>query len=230
MLTALSITGLVILFQNRPQAPPVPDLTFDLGQNQNTAVTSTPIQSGPTTIPTLSPTNPNGQTLAQVAASPQATATDSSIRSNEPVKPKVVKAALIKTNKGDIAITFFPDEAPKTIQNFLTKASVGFYKNLTFHRVEDWVIQGGDPKGNGTGGGQIATELSDQPFVAGSVGVARGQDVKISNDAQFFITKKDASWLDGQYTIFGQVVSGMDVVNKITVGDKILDILLVEEE
>ena len=92
--------------------------------------------------------------------------------------------------------------------------------------MEDWVIQGGDPLGNGTGGGKMQTELNNKPFIVGSLGVARGQDINVSNDAQFFITKKESSWLDGQYTNFGIVEKGMDVVEKIQIGDKILGITI----
>ena len=70
----------------------------------------------------------------------------------------------------------------------------------------------------------MPTEINNKPFVVGSLGVARGQDIKISNDSQFFITKTDASWLNNQYTNFGIVTEGMDVVNKIEIGDKILGI------
>jgi len=141
-----------------------------------------------------------------------------------PSPPEKSLKATIKTPKGDIVFTLFSDKAPKTVDNFINKARAGFYHNLAFHRVEDWVIQGGDPLGNGTGGGEIQTELNDKPFVVGSVGVARGQDIQISNDSQFFITKADASWLNRQYTNFGIVTSGMDVVNKIEIGDKILEV------
>ncbi|MGH7246427.1 MAG: peptidylprolyl isomerase [Candidatus Levyibacteriota bacterium] len=142
----------------------------------------------------------------------------------ESVTPTASVTAIIKTSKGDITLSLFGQDAPKTVANFVNKARSGFYNNLTFHRVEDWVIQGGDPKGDGTGGGQMPTELNDKPFVVGSLGVARGQDITISNDAQFFITKTDASWLNKQYTNFGIVTAGMDVVNKIAIGDKILSI------
>ena len=134
------------------------------------------------------------------------------------------QTAIIKTEKGDITLTLYPNDAPKTVANFVAKAKSGFYNNLVFHRVEDWVIQGGDPDGNGTGGGDMPTELNNKPFVVGSLGVARGGDIKISNDAQFFITKKDSSFLNGQYTNFGIVTNGMDVVKKIEIGDKILGI------
>jgi cyclophilin family peptidyl-prolyl cis-trans isomerase len=134
--------------------------------------------------------------------------------------------AIIKTAKGDIVLSLFPNEAPKTVANFVSKAQSGYYNNLTFHRVEDWVIQGGDPLGNGTGGGTMPTELNEQKFVIGSLGVARGQDIAVSNDSQFFITKTEASWLNRQYTNFGIVTSGLEVVNKIVIGDKILEITI----
>jgi len=137
-------------------------------------------------------------------------------------------SATIKTSKGDIQVTLFGAQAEQTVRNFMEKAGSGYYKNLTFHRVEDWVIQGGDPKGDGTGGGMIATEPNDLPFVVGSLGMARGGNQQISNDSQFFITKKDSPHLNGQYTNFGIVTSGMGVVNKIKVGDKILGITIEE--
>lgn len=141
-----------------------------------------------------------------------------------PARLVVAEKATITTSKGDIILELYPQSAPRTVANFVQKAQNGFYKNLTFHRVEDWVIQGGDPLGNGTGGGNIATELSKEPFVIGSLGVARGADIKISNDSQFFITKTDASWLNEQYTNFGKVTEGMDIVGKIQKNDKILNI------
>ena len=131
-------------------------------------------------------------------------------------------SATIKTSKGNINVILFGDIAPNTVKNFVVKADTGYYDNLTFHRVEDWVIQGGDPKGDGTGGGQMAAEQTPtKPFVTGSLGVARGGNPQINNDSQFFITKSDSSWLDGQYTNFGLVTSGMSVVNDIEKGDKI---------
>lgn len=133
---------------------------------------------------------------------------------------------VIRTDKGDIELSLYSQDAPNTVKNFLAKAKSGFYNNLIFHRVEDWVIQGGDPDGNGTGGGNMPTELNNKPFVVGSLGVARGGDIRISNDSQFFITKTDASWLNNQYTNFGIVTKGMDVVQKMSIGDKILGITI----
>ena len=132
--------------------------------------------------------------------------------------------ATIKTTKGNINISLYRQDAPNTVTNFVKKSKSNYYKDLTFHRVEDWVIQGGDPMKNGTGGGNMPTELNDKQFVIGAVGVARGQDIKISNDSQFFITKKDSQFLNGLYTNFGIVTEGMDVVEKIEIGDKIIEI------
>ncbi len=132
-------------------------------------------------------------------------------------------AVVVKTAKGTLTITFYPQVAPKTVANFLEKFKSDYYNDLTFHRVEDWVVQGGDPKGNGTGGGDLATELNDLPFGQWYVGVARGPDIKVSNDSQFFICKKDCAFLTGQYTNMGKVTAGTEVVDLLEVGDKILE-------
>lgn len=139
---------------------------------------------------------------------------------------KATYSATIKTSRGSIVMTLNTQIAPNTVKNFIDKARSNYYKNLIFHRVEDWVIQGGDPKGNGTGGGLMQTELNNEPFVRGSLGVARAGNPQISNDSQFFITKTDAASLTGQYTNFGFVREGMSVVDKIQIGDKILSIII----
>lgn len=142
--------------------------------------------------------------------------------------------ATIKTQRGDILLELYPDAAPKTVENFVAKARAGYFNGLKFHRVEDWVIQGGDPLSRddsqksrwGTGGGNIATELSAKPFIVGALGVARGPDINVSNDSQFFIVKTDAQFLNNQYTLFGQVTAGIDVVRKIHAGDKMVEIVI----
>lgn len=138
----------------------------------------------------------------------------------------VTATAVVSTSKGDITIELYGNAAPNTVANFVSKAKSDYYKDLTFHRVEDWVLQGGDPLGNGTGGGKMSTELNKISFTTGSVGVARGGDINYSNDSQFFIVKSDATWLDNQYTNFGKVTSGMDVVSAMAIGDKILSITI----
>lgn len=166
-------------------------------------------------LPSVSP-SPTQTQIANLAPS----------KTSTPSSQAEATSAIIKTSKGNIELTLYPDSAPITVANFVQKARSGFYNNLIFHRVEDWVIQGGDPDGNGTGGGKMATELNNKPFVVGSLGVARGGDINVSNDTQFFITKKESSWLNNQYTNFGIVKEGMDVVNKIEIGSKILEIIL----
>ena len=158
-------------------------------------------------------------TVEQVQPTTEQTATPSGDFSE-----KVATQAAIITEKGTITLELYPDVAPNTVANFVKKSQSGFYNNLLFHRVEDWVVQGVDPAENGPGGGSIPVEFNDKPFVVGSVGVASRGDGKTQNDSQFFITKKDSSFLNGQYTNFGIVTNGMDVVNKLKIGDKILKI------
>jgi cyclophilin family peptidyl-prolyl cis-trans isomerase len=169
---------------------------------------------------------PDNNQTGQINATPSIEPTPAEGTSTPEATASGQMTAIIKTAKGDIVLSLFPNEAPKTVANFVSKAQSGYYNNLTFHRVEDWVIQGGDPLGNGTGGGTMPTELNEQKFVIGSLGVARGQDIAVSNDSQFFITKTEASWLNRQYTNFGIVTSGLEVVNKIVIGDKILEITI----
>jgi peptidyl-prolyl cis-trans isomerase B (cyclophilin B) len=137
-----------------------------------------------------------------------------------------VKTATLELVKGGIVqMALRPDKAPSTVATFISKVNAGFYNGLTFHRVvADFVVQGGDPNGDGFGGGTQATELSDLPFCKGSLGIARGGDVKVSNDSQWFICTGSCRHLDNLYTNFGQVTSGMDVVLGIKVGDKIKSI------
>lgn len=143
---------------------------------------------------------------------------------------KASYSATIRTTKGNIGVTIYGSDAPRTVRNFLNKAESGYYENLKFHRVEDWVIQGGDPNGDGTGGKLVQTELNMLPFEEGSLGVAGITHPEsggiISNDSQFFITKTEAPWLNQKYTNFGTVTSGMSVVNSMAVGDKILGITI----
>lgn len=137
----------------------------------------------------------------------------------------------ILTTKGLITLELRPDVAPKTVANFLAKWNGGYCDNKTFHRVEDWVVQGCDPKGDGTGGStNLPTETSGESFTSGAVGVARKSVPKdLSNDSQFFIVKKDSTFLDNEYTYFGKVVSGLDVVDKLSVGDKIISTTLLSK-
>ena len=143
---------------------------------------------------------------------------------------KVKESAVITMEKGgEIKFDFFPEDAPKTVENFVTLARKGFYDGLTFHRVEPgFVIQGGDPQGNGMGGPgyKIKAEFNKQKHVRGAVAMARSNDPD-SAGSQFYIVLAPANFLDGKYTVFGMVTSGMDVVDKIRVGDKMKAVKIV---
>jgi cyclophilin family peptidyl-prolyl cis-trans isomerase len=128
---------------------------------------------------------------------------------------------VIDTDKGTIECSLAAGaDVDNTIAHFEKRASEGFFDGLKFHRVEHWVIQGGDPTGTGSGGGKINAEYNSLPFYEGALGVARGGDKRLNSDCQFFIVKTDSTFLDREYTNFGQVISGMDVVKKIAIGDK----------
>ncbi len=121
---------------------------------------------------------------------------------------------------GSIAIELLPAKAPDTTDNFLRLVRDRFYDGLTFHRVEDWVVQGGSLNGDGTGGPpwQIALELTDELNTRGAVGMARVGDDPNSASSQFYIIREDAKHLDGHYSVFGRVVWGMDSVDSIEPG------------
>ena len=130
--------------------------------------------------------------------------------------------ATLHTNHGAIELELFEDDAPKTVDNFVKLANEGFYDGGTFHRViPDFMIQGGCPRGDGTGG--PGYEFEDEPnehhVERGALAMAnRGPD---TNGSQFFIvTTEAAPWLDGKHTVFGRVTSGMDVVDEISGVDR----------
>lgn len=132
------------------------------------------------------------------------------------------KAVITLEKGGTITIALRPDKAPNTVTNFANVAMSGCYDGLMFHRVvPNFVIQGGDPLGNGTGGGTQPAEYNDLPFVKGAVGIARGQDKAINNRFQFYICIGECRSLDGQYTNFGLVTDGQTVADGVRVGDTI---------
>jgi len=125
--------------------------------------------------------------------------------------------ATLHTSEGAIEIELFPDDAPKTVENFTRLAGEGFYDGLVFHRViPDFMIQGGCPLGTGSGGPgyQFEDEFNDHPVVRGALAMANAGPN--TNGSQFFIVTAEATpWLDGKHTVFGQVVRGQDVVDRI---------------
>jgi peptidyl-prolyl cis-trans isomerase B (cyclophilin B) len=125
--------------------------------------------------------------------------------------------ATLHTNAGAITISFFDDDAPKTVENFRKLAGDGFYDGLIFHRViKDFMIQGGCPEGTGTGGPgyTFEDEINDHKIVRGALAMANAGPN--TNGSQFFIVTTDAApWLDGKHTVFGEVTSGMETVDAI---------------
>jgi cyclophilin family peptidyl-prolyl cis-trans isomerase len=133
------------------------------------------------------------------------------------VAPGKKLIATVETNKGTFSFELFPEDAPATVQNFVKLAREGFYDGTIFHRVvPGFVIQGGDPTGTGTGGPgyTIKAEFNARKHVAGTVAMARSADPN-SAGSQFYVCLASAPHLDRSYTVFGQVVDGMDVVQAI---------------
>lgn len=135
------------------------------------------------------------------------------------------RTVVLKTSKGDITLELDAGKAQKTVTNFIALAKTGYYDGLTFHRViPDFMIQGGDPNGDGTGGTSVFGEtFEDEPndlqMVRGVIAMAnRGPN---TNGSQFFIVQAEATpWLQGLHTVFGRVTKGMDVVDKIVKVDR----------
>src|SRR5215212_3719156 len=129
--------------------------------------------------------------------------------------------AVMHTNHGDITIELFDEDAPKTVENFVKLARDGFYDGVIFHRViPDFMIQGGDPTGTGRGGPgyTFEDEFNQHKVARGALAMANAGPN--TNGSQFFIVTADATpWLDGKHTVFGQVTSGMDVVDAISAVD-----------
>src|SRR5512140_358415 len=140
------------------------------------------------------------------------------------IDPKKKYTATISTEKGDMVLELFADKTPKTVNNFVFLAREGYYDGTIFHRViADFMVQGGDPTGTGTGGPgyKFADEFNpslkhSKPGILSMANAGPG-----TNGSQFFITHVPTPWLDGKHSVFGQVIEGQEVVNKIVKGDKI---------
>jgi peptidyl-prolyl cis-trans isomerase-like 1 len=206
-----------------------------------------PKSQGPAKIITIHPTitsKPTPTTIATISATlttlTPSTSSQPTIKVMTPTPTPTMgiiqnaTQAVIHTVKGDITIQLYPQDAPKTVANFATLAKRKYYNNLTFHRVEaGFVIQGGDPNGDGTGGVSIygksfEDELNPNTpsYKAGYLEgvVAMANSGPNTNGSQFFIMLADNSQLPHAYTIFGKVTVGMDVVKKIQIGDKMTTI------
>ena len=163
-------------------------------------------------------------TAAQVTTAAPATADEAT--------GEVIKAVIDVKDYGVIKLDLYPDVAPKTVANFKKLTESGFYDGLTFHRImEGFMIQGGDPKGNGTGGSdeEIFGEFTANGFTnnlshtRGVISMARNSVSMDSASSQFFIVQQDSTFLDGQYASFGKVTEGMEVVDQIAKDAKPID-------
>jgi cyclophilin family peptidyl-prolyl cis-trans isomerase len=210
-------------------------LWFTIGPGGSATPPSPTLLPTPTPRPTLLPTPTPRPTPTLVD--------ESSVERNDmydaspemQIDPGKTYVATISTEKGDIVVRLDAGAAPQTVNNFVFLAREGFYDGLTFHRVEPgFVIQGGDPLGDGTGGpGYTVPAEIGLPHVEGAIAMARRSDAvnpeRASSGSQFYITLAPTPQLDGAYTVFGQVVEGMDVVQAIGVGDVIQSISIIEE-
>ena len=139
----------------------------------------------------------------------------------------------IETPRGDIRIELFGDKAPKTVANFEKLVNKGFYNGLKFHRViKDFMVQGGCPKGDGTGGPgyKFADEFHRDLKHDGPGVLSMANAGPNTNGSQFFITHVATPWLDGKHSVFGRVLEGQDVVDSIKQGDKITSITITDED
>jgi len=169
-------------------------------------------------------TNTTSSATATEATVPPATTSSAAAEENKPMSQYENKVAEIHTSAGEIDIRFFPDVAPNHVKNFIDLAEKGFYNGSKFHRViPGFMIQGGDPNtisgspstwGTGGSGKNVDAEFNTVSHKRGIVSMARSND-KNSASSQFFIVVKDSTFLDKQYTVFGQVTKGMEVADKI---------------
>ena len=232
-LAGLIIALLLIFFvsrsMNRAPAAPVPPAATQAPAAAGTAPATAAAE--PTPAPTgAAPT-------ALVEATPASAQVQRQFDAPPPMTIDTDKqyTAMIETARGNIGVELYPKAAPQTVNNFVFLARNGFYDGLTFHRVEPgFVIQGGDPSGDGTGGpGYTLPAEIELTHGEGAVAMARRPDQvnpeRRSSGSQFYITLAPTPHLDGGYTVFGQVVEGMDVAQSIAIGDVIESVTIQEE-
>jgi len=147
------------------------------------------------------------------------------------IDPKKNFKATLETNKGTIELMLYPEYAPKTVNNFVFLARDSFYDDLTFHRViSNFMIQGGDPTGNGTGGPgyRFEDETRGNPLTHETGVISMANAGPNTNGSQFFVTHSPQPHLNGKHTVFGKVTKGMDVVNAIRQGDVMKKVTIIE--
>ena len=183
--------------------------------------------------PTQSPVPfPSESSTPSTPVSPTATPTPTVSTTTPTTATASFPLVTMETDKGTIEFILYPDTAPNTVANFISLAKKGFYDGLTFHRVvADFMIQGGDPNGDGSGGPgyRIKAEFNARQHLEGTVAMARADDPD-SAGSQFYICLTPQPSLDGKYTVFGQVTNGLSVVHAIQQGDKILKVTLIRAD
>jgi cyclophilin family peptidyl-prolyl cis-trans isomerase len=255
LVTLLLVTALVIAAcgggQPQPTAVPAGDAAADTGTAEATSADAAATASGDAAVPaetavqsTPAPTVPPPAEVSEGAASAKAPAERADMYSEAPamtIDPAKFYYATLKTDKGDIKVQLFADRAPETVNNFVYLAREGFYNDTNFHRViEGFMAQAGDPTGTGSGGPgyQFADEIwpgatFDRPGLLAMANSGPG-----TNGSQFFLTFGPTDWLNNQHTIFGEIVEGQEVLDKITrvepgmgqTGDKLYTVMIEESE
>jgi len=149
------------------------------------------------------------------------------------IDPQTTYRITIETNRGDMELELYPEYAPKTVNNFVFLAQEGFYDEVVFHRViNDFMIQGGDPTGTGSGGPgyKFEDEVAENPLRHETGVISMANAGPNTNGSQFFITHSPQPHLDGMHTVFGKVVEGLEIVNAIQQGDRMVKVLVSDDE
>lgn len=199
-------------------------IVFILNKKEQPNSQTTPPPSQENSVTSSAPNTPNNTTGAHPESTQTNSHPDLTVDANGLSKATVI----LKTTQGTIKFKFYTQDAPNTVNRIVELINQGFYNGLIFHRVvPGFVIQGGDPQGTGVGGsGQnLKAEFNDRKHVEGTVAMARAQDPD-SADSQFYISLGTHPHLDHSYTVFGQVIEGMDVARKIQVGDKMVSVII----
>lgn len=172
------------------------------------------------------------QTAAPATAGPSAAGKQWSSPPQMEIDPAKVYVATIETDRGTIVLELYPEQAPKTVNNFVFLARQGFYDGLKFHRViPGFVIQGGDPTGTGAGGPgyKFQDEVTNNSLTHETGAISMANAGPNTNGSQFFITRAPQPHLNGKHTVFGKVVQGQDVVEAMQQGDKMIAVTITEK-